>query len=136
MQASEKIGEGIDAAKDTLTDLKNALDPDWLVSGVSRPDFRIIMGGGGGSLRGLRQAKDVPAANGASEPGVWITLRIPENAGLFQFDFTVTGPPVDDCIAAAVGGHNVFNLPASFAPEGEVQSTDMMDISAYAGQTD
>ena len=51
------------------------------------------------------------------------------------FDFTVTGDPLDDRIACAVNGQNVFTLPAKFAAEGEVMSTDMMDVSAFAGQS-
>ena len=48
---------------------------------------------------------------------------------------STTGDPVDDSIACAVNGQNIFTLPAKFAPDGLPVSTDMMDISAYAGQS-
>ena len=50
------------------------------------------------------------------------------------FDFTVTGDPVDDRIACAINGQNVFTLAAKFVSEGEPMSTDMIDVSAYASQ--
>ncbi len=62
-------------------------------------------------------------------------MHVPANAGMMAFDFTVTGEPLDDSIACAVNGQNVFTLPAKFAPDGSPVSTDMMDISAYAGQS-
>ena len=34
-----------------------------------------------------------------------------------------------------MNGTNVFTLPAKFAPDGSPVSTDMIDISAYAGQS-
>ena len=62
-------------------------------------------------------------------------MNVPANAGMMAFDFTVTGDPVGDSIACAVNGKNIFTLPAKFAPDGSPVSTDMMDISAYAGQS-
>ncbi len=134
----EKIGEGWDAAKDTASEIKNSLNPTRLIDGISRSVFQIHLGGGGSSGGGSSTGGYRVARNGTptpTEPGAWLSLAVPENTAMMQFDFTVNGPPVDDCIAAAVGGQNVFNLPARFAPAGEVQSTDLMDISAYAGQT-
>ncbi len=87
------------------------------------PDFRIEMRSPNQGPRGV-----------AAEPSVWLTVDVPANAGMLQFDFIVTGAPASDRIVCAVGGENVFNLPAIYAPQGEVQSTDMMDISQYAGQ--
>ena len=51
------------------------------------------------------------------------------------FDFTVTGDPQEDKIACAINDQNVFTLPAKFAPDGQPVSTDMIDVSAYAGQS-
>jgi hypothetical protein len=51
------------------------------------------------------------------------------------FDFAVTGDPQDDRIACAINDQNVFTLPAKFAPDGQPVSTDMIDVSAYAGQS-
>lgn len=54
---------------------------------------------------------------------------------MMAFDFTVTGDPVDDRIACAVNGQSVFALAAKFISEGEPMSTDMIDVSAFAGQS-
>ena len=131
---TEKIGEGLDAANDKVKDVLNSLDPERLIDGVSRSTFQILLGGGGVSARGAGGPEsDGPGST--EEPSAWLTLAIPANAAMMQFDFTVNGPPAEDCIAAAVAGKNVFNLPARYAPEGEVQSTDLIDVSSYAGQT-
>ena len=53
---------------------------------------------------------------------------------MMAFDFTVTGDPVEDKIACAINNQNVFTLPAKLAPDGKPASTDMIDVSAYAGQ--
>lgn len=135
VHASEKIGEGIDAAKDKVSDIFDSLDPSWFVNKVSRSDFRIILGNSPPSNASLSRSISTVQTSSSNEPGAWVTVEVPKNAGLLQFDFMVTGEPSEDCIAAAVGGQNCFNLPAKFAPQGEVQSTDMMDISQYAGQT-
>ena len=55
--------------------------------------------------------------------------------GMLAFDFTVTVDPMDDSIACAVNGQNLFTLPAKFAPDGSPVSTDRMDISACDGQS-
>jgi hypothetical protein len=53
---------------------------------------------------------------------------------MIAFDFTVTGDPVEDSLVCAINDQNIFSLPAKFAPDGRTVSTDMMDVSAYAGQ--
>ena len=81
-------------------------------------------------------ARNLAGAGATNQPGyAWMTVNVPANAGLMAFDFTVTGEPQDDCVACAVNGQNVFALPAKFAPDGSPVSTDMMDVSAYAGQS-
>jgi hypothetical protein len=51
------------------------------------------------------------------------------------FDFSVTGDPVDDRLACAINEQNLFTLPAAFAPDSQTVSTDLLDVTAYAGQT-
>ena len=53
---------------------------------------------------------------------------------MMAFDFAVTGDPVEDKIACAINDQNVFNLPAKFAPDGVPSSTDLIDVSRFAGQ--
>ncbi len=69
-------------------------------------------------------------------PGATLSRRREQTRAIWMmaFDFTVNGDPVNDSIACAVNGQNIFTLPAKFAPDGSPVSTDMMDISAYAGQ--
>ncbi|MEO6786072.1 MAG: hypothetical protein ABI318_08060, partial [Chthoniobacteraceae bacterium] len=40
-----------------------------------------------------------------------------------------------DRIDCAINDQNIFSLPANLAASGQTMSTDMMDVSAYAGQT-
>lgn len=47
-----------------------------------------------------------------------MTVHVPANVGLMAFDFTVTGDPVEDCVACAANGQSVFTLQAKFAPDG------------------
>ena len=132
----EKVGNWWDAAFDAASDALNSIEPDTQLAGpVAAPVFSVTLGtqaapqlaqaGGGGNA---------PAA--AGQPAhAWMTVNVPANAGLMAFDFTVTGDPQEDSVACAVNGQNVFTLPAKFAPDGSPVSTDMIDISAYAGQS-
>ena len=65
----------------------------------------------------------------------WLTVDVPAGAGFLAFDFTVTGDPKSDRIVCAINEQNVFSLAAKFAPSGVPSSTDLLDVSAYAGQT-
>jgi hypothetical protein len=132
--AKEKIGFWMDAAWDKGSDILNNIDPE---SQLAAPMSASVMSF---SL----QTQPVPSNNrmprsgggSAGQPAcAWMTVQVPPDAGLMAFDFTVTGDPVEDSIACAVNGQNVFALQAKFAPDGSPVSTDMIDVSAFAGQT-
>ena len=81
-----------------------------------------------GTIRAQSLGQTNPVAPQIGQPAyAWVTVNVPPNAGLMAFDFTVTGDPVND--------QNVFTLPAKFAADGQPMSTDMSDVSAYAGQS-
>ena len=63
-----------------------------------------------------------------------MTITLPPDAGMMALDFKITGDPVNDCVVCAINNQNLFTLPLKFAPDDTTSSTDMMDISAYAGQ--
>jgi hypothetical protein len=139
-QTKEKVGLWWDAAMDKASNILDSINPDALLAGaMSKGVFGLL----------LQTQQFAPAPNGlasgttflaaaapdpAQPPYAWVTVTVPPNAGLMAFDFTVTGDPVDDRIACAVNGRSVFTLAAKFAPEGEPMSTDLIDVSAYAGQ--
>lgn len=137
-EAKEKLGNWWDAALDAASDALNSIEPDMLLAGpVAAPVMAMTL---------RTQAAPAPAqfgglarnaaAQAAGQPAhAWMTVNVPANAGLMAFDFTVTGDPMEDYVACAVNGQNVFTLPAKFAPDGSPVSTDMIDISAYAGQS-
>lgn len=108
-----------------------SLDPDSLQLGpVTIPFMRIRL---------FTQAGQPLAGKGgalaAGQPAyAWMTVHVPADAGFLAFDFTVTGQPVEDRIVCAINDQNVFNLPAKFAPDGVPSSTDLIDVSAFAGQ--
>ena len=79
-----------------------------------------------------------PVAYGSppqQEPGVWFTVDVPGDAAFLAFDFEVTGASAEDRVDCAVGGQNIFSLPARFVEGEPMSSTDMIDISCYAGQS-
>ena len=86
---------------------------------------------GGSSPRNAGLSRNVTSN---TDPSFWITLKVPENAGLLAFDFTVRGDLGDDSIVAAVAGKNIFHLPARYLTADLTQSSDMLDISEHAGQ--
>ena len=130
----EKVGNLIDATQDHLTNAVDSIQADTLqVGSVTIPLLRIRL---------LTQAAPAPlvarrnpAANALGQPAyAWMTLHVPANAGFLAFDFTVTGQPNEDRIVCAINDANVFNLPAKFAPDGVPSSSDLIDVSAFAGQ--
>lgn len=125
-EVRDRIGQGLDAGMDKLAGWGQSLIPDFnITDSLHFTTTGLILRA---PNRNLRDGDD-------EAPSAWVTLQIPANAGLMAFDFTVIGDPAEDAVACAVGGTNLFNLPASFVEDGETQSTDYMDISAYAGQT-
>ena len=142
-EVGEKIGLGWDAAMDFESDVLNAVNQDLrIVSPLSSSVFKLLLRtqlapmaptANGLAADGTQQA---PAAPTAGQPAyAWITVAVPADAEMMAFDFTVTGDPVEDKIACAINDQNVFTLPAKFAPDGKPVSTDMIDVSAYAGQS-
>lgn len=140
--ATEKVGFMWDAASDKAADVLNSISPDnantdKLTEAVMRLQLRTFANQpiNGASLRGIR-TQSLNSNSTANEPAhAWFTVNVPEDAAMLAFDFTVTGDPVEDKIACAVNDQNIFTLPAKFAPDGETVSTDLVDISQYAGQT-
>ena len=136
-ETKEKVGNWWDAALDAASDALNSIEPDMLLAGpVAAPVMSMTLETQATAPAMLQRA----ARNGlAASPGqpahAWMTVNVPANAGLMAFDFTVTGDPQEDSVACAVTGQNIFTLLAKFAPDGSPVSTDMMDVSAYAGQT-
>lgn len=122
-----KADQAVDFARDLTADLELAGQTIWSTAKYS---IKYALPG---NLRAPRSGGE-PAGLGVPGAGVWITLTVPKNTAMMIFDFGIVGDPVDDCIVAAVAGKNVFHLPASNLVSGEIQSTDFIDISAYAGQ--
>jgi hypothetical protein len=140
--ATEKIGLMWDAASDKTADVFNSINPDNAnTDKLTEAVMRLQLGTfssqalNGPAFRGIT-TQSLDSNSSASQPAhAWFTVVVPEDAGMMAFDFTVTGEPVEDKIACAVNDQNVFTLPAKFAPDGETFSTDLIDISSYAGQT-
>ena len=133
----EKVGNWWDAAQDAASNVLNSINPDALLAGaVTAPVFSIMLSTQ--AAQGAQQSNiaGLGASLAVGTPAyAWLTVNVPANAGMMAFDFTVTGDPVEDSVACAVNGQNIFTLPAKFSPDGSPVSTDMMDISAYAGQS-
>ena len=76
----------------------------------------------------------VSFAGGAALHGFSGKMTQHVNLFILAFDFQVTGDPVDDCVVCAINNQNLFSLPLKFAPDAKTVSTDMMNISQFAGQ--
>jgi hypothetical protein len=140
--SAEKIGLMWDAASDKTADVLNSISPDNAnTDNLTEAVLRLQLGTFSNqplnqqAFRGIktRNFDSVPTSN--QPPHAWFTVDVPEDAAMLAFDFTVTGEPGEDKIACAVNDLNVFTLPAKFAPDGEPVSTDLIDVSQYAGQT-
>ncbi len=138
---TQKVGLWWDAASDQAANVLNSINPETqLVGPLAAPVFKISLQTQP-SVQPLTQtvgklAQSSAAPSTVGQPAyAWITLNVPADAGLMAFDFTVTGDPQEDRIACAINDQNVFTLPAKFAPDGQPVSTDMFDVSAYAGQS-
>jgi hypothetical protein len=134
-ETKEKVGNMIDATQDFAANTTFTLNPDSLQLGpVTIPFMRIRL---------MTQPTPQPmgkngafaAADAAGQPPyAWMTVRVPADAGYLAFDFTVTGQPAEDRIVCAINDGNVFDLPAMFAPDNVPSSTDLIDVSRFAGQ--
>jgi pimeloyl-ACP methyl ester carboxylesterase len=66
---------------------------------------------------------------------VWFDVPIPPDAAFMTFDYEVAGEANEDWVAFAINGTNQFLIAAEFVPEGVTQTTSMIDVSPWAGQT-
>ncbi len=140
--ASEKIGLMWDAASDKTADVLNSISPDNAnTDKLTEAVLRLQLGTFSNQPQNIQSFRGIKTSSLNSnspideQPHAWFTVDVPEDAGMMVFDFTVTGEPEEDKIACAVNDQNVFTLPAKFAPDGETVSTDLIDLSSYAGQT-
>jgi len=65
----------------------------------------------------------------------WISVNVPTNAALMQFDFALSGDGRDDYFVAGVNGTNIFALETRFIPQDTTLTSGAIDFSSYAGQT-
>lgn len=140
--STEKIGLMWDAASDKAADVLNSVNPDnpntdQLTEAVLRLQLSTFSNQPLNSQVSRGTNANGPVNGGAvGQPAhAWLTVDVPDDAGMMAFDFTVTGEPGEDKIACAINDKNIFTLPAKFAPDGEPVSTDLIDVSKYAGQT-
>lgn len=83
-----------------------------------------------------RVAKDGGPGDSNGPPAVWMSVAVPSNTLGMAFNFTlISGDTNDDYLAFGINGTNVFALETRFMPAGQVLSSGMIDISAYAGQS-
>ncbi len=136
-QTLQKVGLWWDVASDAAVDVLNSVNPDQQIAGpLAAPVFGIQLQTRLASRPNSGRNSALAAAGTPGQPAAaWVTVKVPADAGLMAFDFTVTGDPQEDSIACAINDQNVFTLPAKFAPDGQAVSTDMIDVSAYAGQS-
>ena len=136
-ETTTKVGLFLDASIDNTTDWFGSINPNAPIDGslsASVPRIRMISP----PEVQIPPSRRDPCDRGPTlqqEPGVWFTVDLPSETAFLAFDFAIKGNSADDRVDFAVGGQNVFSLPARFVEGEQVSSTDMIDISRYAGQT-
>lgn len=139
----QKVGNFWDALSDGAANALNSVSADSQLAGsFIAPVFSISLSNQSApapspsiaAIKGLTVMNAPADAGTPGEPSSWLTVTVPEDAGMMAFDFKVTGEPEDDEIVCAINGQNIFALPGMFVTDGVTMSTDMMDVSAYAGQ--
>ena len=76
------------------------------------------------------------AAGKTNNPAyAWLSVDVPTNAALMQFDFALSGDGGDDYLVAGVNGTNIFALETRFIPQDTTLTSGGIDFSGYAGQT-
>lgn len=138
----EKVGLWWNAAFDEGGQFLNSIDPEAVITGpVNAPVIKMLLRTTPSLAADglLARTEEFSSFSEPSSPGIpafaWMTVDVPEDAYLMAFDFTVSGDPQQDLIVCAVDDQNVFTLPARFAPDGQIVSTDLIDISDCAGKT-
>jgi hypothetical protein len=75
-------------------------------------------------------------SSGANVPAyAWMPLQVPVNAVSMSFDYKIQGDWQSDLLAAAFNGTNVLSLPGSQIETNILFSSGLIDVSAFAGQT-
>jgi hypothetical protein len=137
--ANQKVGLFIDAATDAATDLTNSIEPtSQQASAVTHGGYSVLLSSTEAprpASMALNSAQKQAQPAATMPAGAWMTVDVPKNVGLLIFDFTVSGSPAEDQIVCAINDQNIFTLPAKFAQTATATSTDMLDVSSYAGQT-
>lgn len=137
ISAVQKTGLWLDASADAAVDWFSSVNPGAVLDGsLTGSVWRVVLRTPETAPAPLA-VRSIQSPSGLAtdmEPGVWFTAAVPKDAAFLAFDFTVMGDPADDVISCAVGGENVFSLPARFVEPAEISSTDMIDVSQHAGQ--
>jgi hypothetical protein len=95
--------------------------------------FTTISGGGSGPMRGPHP---LDGGGDTNLPAyAWIPLSIPSDAVSMSFDFKIQGDWGNDSLAAALNRTNVLSLAASQIETNVLWSSGLIDVSAFAGQT-
>ncbi len=138
--STQKLGLFWDAAEDKAADVLNSVDPSMLITGplgASVFQIRLITQPPSvGAMQASASDRGIApmAVEEDADPTARFTINVPADAAFIAFDFTVTGDPVNDRLACAINGQNVFTIPAAFAPDDKTVSTDLINVVAHAGQ--
>ena len=76
------------------------------------------------------------SSSGNNNPAyAWIPLFIPSNTISMTFDFMLQGDGASDSFQAALNGTNILSLETILIQTNVTLNSGMIDVSAYAGQT-
>ena len=66
---------------------------------------------------------------------LWLPIFVPSDVKAMAFDFTISGDGNDDSLAFGINDTNLFSFESRFIADDTVSTSPLIDISAYAGQT-
>ncbi len=129
-QVVNGVNTVVNAVSDTYTGVRQEV-----VDVLNRPGLNIYMTTGLPPLFGNLKGNNAGPVSSNTPAYLWLPIAVPSDAVAMVFDFTITGDGKDDSFAFGINGTNLFSLEAKFVDEGELSTTRLMDVSAYAGMT-
>jgi hypothetical protein len=118
------VANGVSQSTATLRDLLN------------QPSFRATLRTGLILLPDEgSKTKGAGPVSSNSPAYLWLSIFVPPDAMAMAFDFTISGDGAEDSLAFGINGTNLFSLETKFVADGELSTSRLIDVSAYAGTT-
>ena len=83
----------------------------------------------------LEASSDVVTAGTTPSPSyAWVQVHIPNDTEDMSFDFTFNGADPSDLLFVGINDTQLFALEGAYVPDGTVENSGLLNISAWSGQ--